>query len=360
MSMWSENMPEGMFLKSEPFASNLSDPTGRATLAAHFADQHLDYVDVGSPVPNKIFTAYGRWFQQRLVPHLEQQEVTALAKEGPKFSLQLSDSSGLTADRVVIATGAAPFSYVPSVLAELPSTLVSHSSAHRDFHQFSGRDVVVVGAGQGALETAALLHESGATVRVLVRGPAVRWNTDPRGRSFRERVRWPISPLGTGWNLRAYAYAPAVFRHLPAEQRAHRVRTVLGPAGAWWLRARVDGRFPVRCSSAIDAASPAGSAVDLKIRAADGELSTVSTEHVIAGTGYRVDLSRLPLLSSEVCERIVTTAGSPALSSTFESSVEGLYFVGLPAAMSFGPVQRFVAGAGFAARRVSGALSQNR
>jgi hypothetical protein len=44
------------------------------------------------------------------------------------------------------------------------------------------------------------------------------------------------------------------------------------------------------------------------------------------------------------------------LSSNFESSVPGLYFTGLVAANSFGPVMRFAFGAGFAARRLTQAM----
>jgi hypothetical protein len=36
---------------------------------------------------------------------------------------------------------------------------------------------------------------------------------------------------------------------------------------------------------------------------------------------------------------------------SFEPSVPGVYFVGIEAGNSFGPVMRFIFGAGFAARR---------
>ena len=73
-------------------------------------------------------------------------------------------------------------------------------------------------------------------------------------------------------------------------------------------------------------------------------------EHVIAATGYVVDVERLKFLSSEIRSQVKTSKGSPVLSSSFESSVPRLYFVGVAAANSFGPVMRFAYGAGFAAR----------
>jgi thioredoxin reductase len=93
--------------------------------------------------------------------------------------------------------------------------------------------------------------------------------------------------------------------------------------------------------------------VRLHLRAPDGSERDVLAEHVIAATGYKVDLGRLPFLSADIRSKIETVAGSPILSKTFESSVPGIYFAGLAAANSFGPVMRFAFGAGFAARRIT-------
>ena len=89
-----------------------------------------------------------------------------------------------------------------------------------------------------------------------------------------------------------------------------------------------------------------------------GAKSEATADHVIAATGYRVNLEKLQFLSNETRSRIKTVAGSPALSSTFESSVPGLYFVGLAAANSFGPVMRFAFGADFTARTVTRAVAK--
>ena len=50
-------------------------------------------------------------------------------------------------------------------------------------------------------------------------------------------------------------------------------------------------------------------------------------------------------------------AGWPHLTSSFESSVPGLFFTSLMAAETFGPVMRFVCGAGFSARRITEAVA---
>ena len=83
----------------------------------------------------------------------------------------------------------------------------------------------------------------------------------------------------------------------------------------------------------------------------DGDREHV-TEHVIAGTGYKVNLSNVPFLGRQMLSEIACVNGSPVLSRNFESSSPGLYFVGLAAANSSGPVLRFTFGADFAARRL--------
>jgi hypothetical protein len=82
------------------------------------------------------------------------------------------------------------------------------------------------------------------------------------------------------------------------------------------------------------------------------------TDHVITATGYKVNVGRLNFLSRDLRTKLQTVGDTPKLTSNFESSVPGLYFVGLAAANSFGPVMRFMFGAGFAARTVTAALAK--
>jgi NADPH-dependent 2,4-dienoyl-CoA reductase/sulfur reductase-like enzyme len=355
MSLWAERMPRGMYLKSEGHATNISDPAGVSTLRRYSVEEDLPYLDVGRPIPIDTFIGYGHWFRHRHVPHLEQLDVTTLTATTTGFLVELSDGSAVSAQRVVLATGVGAFDHVPSILSALPPDLASHSSQHVDLGRLAGRDVVVLGAGQGALETAALLQETGARPRVLVRAERVRWNINPAGRSLPRRVRHPVSTIGTSWGLKFCADLPSVFRYLPEERRAHIVHSTLGPSGGWWLRERVEGVVPVTVASRITAARAVGDAVELTVQGPEGT-HNLTADHVIAGTGYRVDLKRLAFLDADLRDRVTTFAGYPVLDQRFQSSVPGLHFVGLTAAVSFGPVQRFVAGAGFAARRVASAM----
>src|SRR5262249_19279904 len=140
---------------------------------------------------------------------------------------------------VVIATGLTGFAHLPAELSGLGTDLVSHSSEHADLSPFAGREVVVVGAGQSALEGAALLREAGAAARLGARR-RVRAGGDP------SPVRLaPTTCLGPSWALYAFATLAPFFRYLPTATRLTLVRRVLGPLGSWWLRDRFAGKVPV-------------------------------------------------------------------------------------------------------------------
>jgi FAD-dependent urate hydroxylase len=364
MRLWRELMPRGMFLKSQGFASNLSDPAGTHTLEAFCRATDRPYASYGLPVPLDVFTGYGQWFASELGLPVEEVLVTDVAQAAGRFVLTLADGEQVTARRVVVAIGVEHFAHVPAPLSTLPPELCTHPSAHPDLAVFSGKEVVVVGAGQSALESAALLHENGASVRVLARAPQVAWNGVPLAldRPLRERLREPESGLGSGWATWFYSNHPEWFRRLPRGTRVYRARTALGPAGASWLRSRVEGQFSVQTGTAVTRVEPQGSGVLLGTRhTEDGtaRMAELTADHVIAATGYRTDLARLPFLDVQLRARLRTVAGtgSPVVGAGYQSVVPGLYFVGPAVAPVMGPLMRFVFGSRHAAVTVSRQLA---
>jgi lysine/ornithine N-monooxygenase len=354
MRLWRSHMPIGMFLKSAGLASNLSTPDAGYTLAEFCRNTGRPYAPLGRPISLDTFLAYGDWFQRSQVPHLEEALVSRVSADNGGYAVSFVDGSCLWARRVVVAVGVQHFAYVPELLGSLPPELCSHASEHVDLTRFAGRDVVVLGGGQSALESAALLHESGATVRVLVRGGRLRWNPPPLApRPMWQQLREPEAPLGSGWGNWFYSTHPGLFRQLPASKRVHWARTALGPAGAAWLRRRIEDVVPVHLGHTLVDAEPVDGGVGLTARTADSRRVELRTEHLIAGTGYRAQLSRLAFLDHRLQTRIRTVGGTPAVGRTFASSAEGLYFIGPAVAATFGPLMRFVHGADFAARRLA-------
>lgn len=359
MRLWREAMPEGMFLKSQGFASNLSDPEGRHSLEAFCRATRRPYKSYGHPVSLETFVSYGQWFQAELDLKVEEVLVTGVVRRADGFELMLADGEQFVSRRVVVAIGVEHFAYLPHPLSDLPASACTHSSAHTDLAAFRGKEVVVVGAGQSALESAALLHENGATVQVLARRPAIAWNGRPLDpdRPLLRRLREPEAGLGSGWSTWFYSNHPDLFRRLPQNTRVHRARTALGPAGACWLRERVAGQFPVRTGHTVTSATALGEKVRLKVAAAGTAGQEVTADHVIAATGYRTNLARLGFLPDAMLSSLRTAGGSAAVGGDYQSSIPGLYFIGPSVAPSMGPVMRFVFGSRHAATTVGRQLA---
>lgn len=351
MASWRDHMPSGMFLKSEPWASNLSDPAGRWKLDAYCAEQGLTSRHA-EPIPLEAFASYGLWFACNAVPAVDERLITQVSPGPYGFTAVTEDRQALHARTVALAIGVMPFIEVPAALRGLHPTLVTHSSHHHDLGPFQGKDVTVIGGGQAALETAALLAEQGTRVRVLARAERLRWNDVPPcwERSWWQSVRSPQSGLGPGWRNWFYSERPGLFRRLPGATRTRIAATALGPAGAWWVRDRVERAVDLLPGHEVTAAAavPGGLRLELTDRA--GARSSMETEHVIAATGFKAHRDRLGVLSAELRGALaVLPDGSPALGRGFESSYPGLFLAGLVTASAFGPAMRFVQGAGFTA-----------
>ncbi len=361
MDSWLSHMPKGMMLKSDGFASNIYDPESAFTLEKFCAERGIDYADAGLPVRLETFTAYGLAFRDRMVPELEDKLVVSVDRLPDGFRLKLEDGETLEARSVVLAVGITHFEYVPENLAYLPAEFLSHSARHREVEPFRGRDVVVIGGGASALDLAGLLHEAGANVELVSRRTELKFHSQPTGkpRSRWQQIRHPQSGLGPGLRSRFYADAPAAFHYLPEQIRLDVVRRALGPSGGWFIRDKVMGKVPLHLGCTPQSAEVQNRKVHLKVRAEDGSELEIITGHVIAATGYKVDLERLQFLSPKVRSQIKALNQGPVLSSNFESSVPGLYFAGVSAANSFGPVMRFAFGAGFAARTLTRALEKS-
>jgi thioredoxin reductase len=358
MDSWLAHMPKGMMLKSDGFASDIYDPESQFTLGRFCAEQGIEYADSGIPVRLETFSAYGLAFRDRMVPELEDKIVANVDRLPDGFQLRLEDGETVQARTVVLAVGITHFAYVPENLGHLPPEFLSHSARHHEVEPFRGRDVVVIGGGSSAIDLAGLLHEAGANVRLVTRRNELRFHSQPTGkpRTRWQKIRHPGSGLGPGLRSRFFANAPMAFYYLPERLRVEAVRRSLGPSGGWFSKDKVIGKVPLVKGCTPQGAEVNNGKVELRVRATDGSEQKIVTDHIIAATGYKVNLERLKFLSPEVRSRLKAVEGSPVLSSTFESSLPGLYFVGVAAANSFGPVMRFAFGAGFAARTLTRAM----
>jgi len=351
MEFWEKQMPAGMFLRSAWYASDIAEPSGNYHLNDFKTREKVQFLP---PVPLESFVQYGRWFQKQLIPDLDRRKIARIEKNG-SFKLRLEDGETVESKRVVVAAGISRFAHRPPEFGNLPRNLVSHASEHRDLGIFRGQRVLVIGGGQSAFESAALLSENGAEVELVMRAPQVRWLHGSvqfrTGLGIWRRLLYPPTDVGPP-GLNQLIARPHLFRLLPRRVQTAWAYRAIRPAASTWLRNRMDGvKITTGCSVARTFAS--GDLAGLEL--SDGTRREV--DHVLLGTGYRVDISRYDFLSPQIIASLKTFDGYPWLSSRLESSVAGLHFMGAPAARCFGPLVRFVSGTGYSAKAlVSGII----
>ncbi len=343
MDTYRSRVPEGMLMKSEPYASTIASPDGSYDMAAYCKASGLEYVARDPAVLTlERFLDYADWYTKQLVHDVREETVTKVTPASEGFRVEFENRAPVIARQVVVATGVLPYFHLPSELAGLSPELVRHTCQVHEPEEFKGRRVAVVGAGQSALETAALLHEAGADVQVITRTQELFWNPpNPEHLSALGHIKRPQTQLCEGWWC-AFWNSPFAFRRLPEDIRIKAAKVVLGPAGSWWLKDRIDGVVDVLTGHSVREAVEEKDGVRLTL---DGPVqSTVTADHVIAGTGFRVDLARLPFLPEDLRSAVRTLNGHPLVSRAGETSVPGLYFTGAPTVLSIGPSSRFIAG----------------
>ncbi len=360
MESWDRQMPVGMRLRSPREGTSIAHP-GRALTLDEYEKARGRELTV--PLPLEDFVGYGKWFQQRSLPDLEQRRVVRVEPSARGFDLELEDGESVCSRRVVVATGIASFQNRPTTYASLPPELSSHTGdpINRDLGRFSGRRVVVVGGGQSAIESAALMHEAGAEVEVLVRERRVCWLRygtrlhdwlHSKANPLRGVLYPPgnVGPPGINWLIET----PKVFRKLPRGLQNRAAELAIRPAASGWLRPRTAG-LSINTRTHVVSTAARGDKVHLEL----SDSSERCADHVLLGTGYKVSISRYGFLCGELVRGIHTRDGYPVLNPAFESSVPGLHFVGAPAAYSFGPICRFVAGTRFAAATLASHLARS-
>jgi pyridine nucleotide-disulfide oxidoreductase len=353
LEMWRRHMPKGMLLKSDAFASNLSAPDNAYPLSAYCRETGHPYEDVGFRTPLATIIEYAHEFQRRHVGVVEQARVMGVTQATGGYSLQLDTGETAFVRKVILATGLSALKHTPDALASLPEGTVSHSADHHDLSPFAGRRVAVVGGGQSAVETAALLHEQGAQVALVSRRPILWFSPDvaPDKSLHRAwmRVRRPNFGLGPGWRVFFWSEMPRAYSLMPQSFRLANAYSQLGPAGSDWTRHRVDGVLPIHCGTLQTVEYRQG---EIQLTLAP-ERQTLAFDHVVAATGYKPDIGRLPFLQ-HLLPSIAAVRGIPVLDQHFGSvSAAGLYFVGYLSAATFGPSMRFIYGTQFAATRLA-------
>ena len=354
MSFWRDHMPAGMMLRSGWGETHLADPHRRFTLDAYVQHRGIKRPDL---LPLDEFVAYTDWFRSHAVPDIDSRKVTRIDRDNGSFRLDFDDGTHLRARRVVVATGLANQEFRPEEFEGLPRDLVSHVVEHADLSKFRGKRVGVVGRGQSACENAAIVSQHGADVELIARGeitwlglskqPALQANS--LFNRFRKMIAAPtgVGPFPVSW-LNEF---PAFLRQLPQSARDAVNTASLGPGCTGWVKPHFE-KVHVRAGAHVAGARVVGEEVHVAFQKDVGIY-----DHVMLGTGYRIDISKLGFFSPKMLALICRIEGSPHLRYGFKSTVPGLHFLGANAVKSYGPLMRFIAGSGYAARELTSVIA---
>ncbi|WP_281272020.1 NAD(P)-binding domain-containing protein [Paenibacillus cellulosilyticus] len=333
MHFWKEQMPQNMFIRTNPLYISLSDSEDKWTIERYCRENGIP---LASPFPRPAFVDYGFWFARHAGVEFTS-ELAAAFSQAPNGWVITTQSGGcLTASRIVIATGLQHFSYIPDVLRSLPSNRVTHTFGQTGFDQFRGRSVAIVGSGQSAWEAAALLHRAGSDAELLFRREEVRFAGEDNAAS----------------GLRLIESAEQFYRQ-SIEEKTERWNTPRQGSVALFLKPYVEGKVKVTGSVEIVRADVHE---DSKVHLILSNGETRLVDHVISATGYRMNLNLLPFLAPELRSTIHREPqpfqGYPLLNEHFECSVPGLYFAGPLASHTHGPAFGFIAGLRQACRSI--------
>jgi len=350
---WRNHMPKDMLLRSHWWATNLSDPGRQYGFERYFRESKYQKC---FPVPLEAFIDYGLWFQKRAVPHVDETYVSSIQREGNHFVLTLEDGRTVQSAVVVMAIGVYYYAHWPEEFGHLPSGLASHSCQHNDLGRFKGQQVLVVGGGASGTDYAALLHEAGASVHVVTHRPILWFGPDRTNeRTIRERILAPNNGIAPGWPSWILEHVPFFFNLFPQEAK-DKYNSNYQSGATDWLREGIIGKATLHEGHRVVTMSVVEGKVDAVI--SDG--AKVRVDHVIMATGYKVDIGKLTMIHPSLLGEIKTDMSIPLLNHRFESSVPGLYFVGLTSVRAFGPLYRFVVGCKAAARRVASSVTRKR
>jgi thioredoxin reductase len=353
MSFW-RTMPKGMLLRSNATATCIAEYEGELSLTSYAKETEKS---LSKPYPLQDFIDYGDWVASRVAPDADRRRVMQVDRDDDGFLLSFDSGDSLRARRVVVAAGIADFPRRPEVGEGLPPSLVSHTADHADFSDWGSSRVLVVGGGQSALESAALLHEAGADASVALRAPHINWlHGGKYHRMLGGLAPLVYAPTDVGpMGLSRIVAVPELFRRFPRSMQDPMAYRAIRPAGAAWLKPRLE-QVPIHFSRTVQGIRRENSHVEVDFNVGRAE----SFDHVLFGTGYRIDIARYGFLAPDLLRQVRTVDGYPVLGKGMESSVSRLHFLGATAAYSWGPIMRFVAGGWFGAESLTRAVAGKR
>ena len=341
MEFWRKNMPQGMYLRSA--CDWHLDPVNIHTIEKFLETRGQTSHDV-EPLSLEFYLSYAEWFQTQKQITTRPAYIERL-DHANGFVAATVDGDTIQARQVALAPGFKHFANIPDELkALLPEGRYTHTCEFTDFSSAANTRYLIIGGRQSAFEWAALLLEAGASSIYI----SHRHDTP----AFEESDWSWVNPL-----VDAIADNPNWFRSLSQAEKDDvsrrqwaEGRLKLEP----WLAPRlVDERVKVLPNTGLVKAVEQNG--ELAVTMSNGE--TVVCDKVVFATGYKVDISRVPVLSSgNILDQLETRNGFPVLDDHLQTSVPGLFITSMPAMQDFGPFFGFTIAVRVSAKLICDAI----
>jgi FAD-dependent urate hydroxylase len=321
MDFWKNQMPQDMFIRTPHEFVSFSDSKDELTIQQFSEETGRELM---TPLPRPVFVEYANWFARKAGIEFTNNLVTKVFQKDRYYEVISDSGEQFLTKNVVVATGVEHYKYLPNFLKKFPSNLVSHTSGYTSFEQFRGKKVVVIGSGQSAWEAAGLLHRDGADVELVYRKDGPNY-------------------AGSRENEIALRDVGDIFYNLSLEEKKPGWGQSSGSV-AHFLKPYVEGIVPQNAGVAVETVEQINED-EMKLVLSNGTEKVVN--HIIAATGFQIDLDKVPFFGSELLSTIEREEGYthfPKLNGSFESSEPGLYFAGPLSSHSHGPTFRFILG----------------
>lgn len=334
MKFWKSTMPHFMVLRSPFVASSIYNPEPGFQLEDYFRETGRTS-NKREKLSLKIYLRYLDWYLAKAALNILPQTVESLTRAASgAFTAITRDGQQIQARTAIVAVGNLPFTAIPDQFSAVNKQFYSHTSEVIDFAPFAGKKVLVVGAGQSAIEACQGLLQVDAQVELMHRQKALYWHNIPL------RINVPL--------LLFFISFPTVLEIVPYALRKAVGDQVSKPTVDTSLRPVIEGKIKEYQLASLQRVSQTGNGVTVAF--ADGRETTV--DHVILGTGYTVDIGRLALLAQSLRTQVKVLDGYPQINRHLESSVPGLFFTGVTAKGRFGPTFNFIFASPSSGRRV--------
>lgn len=317
LELWREHTFDSMTLRSDCATSVIKAPRDNFSFERFCQVKNRSLDELWGQIPVKIFREYLNWCQVQFPFPIRNEYVSNLSKSGSHYLARLESGHEIMAHRVVVATGIAHHLHLPSELKS--ARRLVHSYHTKTIQALEGKRVLVVGAGQSAAESVHVL---------LYNNNAVEWYTRHKPVFFSEPLNIPQSLF----NL--VVRFPDLFH-------------------------RASSGFLKRLLKIFSATTITPNFQPLLEQVTQHQTlpELHSYDVVVAATGYRCNLKVMAFLDRKLIASLRTRDHMPVLSSTFESSLPGLFFLGTITEPFFGPSMKFMIGSQYAARKLSAALN---